>query len=61
MFDSEMLDKLRKYFNDLDSDKSGAIGLTELEEPLITLEFCSSRKEVKNLIDTIDLDGSGEV
>jgi Ca2+-binding EF-hand superfamily protein len=56
-----MLDKLRHYFNDLDADKSGAIGLSELEDPLITLEFCSSKQEVKNLIDTIDLDGSGEV
>ncbi len=44
MFSSEMLDKLRKYFEDLDTDKSGAIGLNELEEPLITLEFCSSIK-----------------
>lgn len=40
IFTSEQLNKLRQYFNDLDLDGSGSIGLTELEEPLITLEFC---------------------
>jgi Ca2+-binding EF-hand superfamily protein len=32
-----MLSKLRDYFNDLDEDKSGAIGQSELEDPLITM------------------------
>jgi Ca2+-binding EF-hand superfamily protein len=32
-----MLKRLRQYFDDLDSDNSGSIGIEELEEPLITL------------------------
>ena len=28
---------MRKYFSDLDDDGSGAIGIEELEEPLIAL------------------------
>ena len=45
-FTDEELAKLRKYFQELDSDGSGSIGLEELEKPLISLGLCRNRKEV---------------
>jgi hypothetical protein len=40
------LKKLRGYFEQLDDDRSGSIGLEELEQPLISLNLCKSRAEV---------------
>ena len=50
---------LKKFFNTLDDDGSGYIGISELEEPLISLGIAESRKEVKGIVDTVDEDGSG--
>lgn len=35
--------KLRECFNSLDNDGSGAIGVEELEDPLIGLGFAETR------------------
>lgn len=43
--DQELL-KLRRYFNELDDDGSGSIGIEELEKPLISLGLCKTRDEV---------------
>ena len=38
--------KLKECFGSLDDDGSGAIGIEELEEPLIGLGFADTREEV---------------
>lgn len=42
-FDDEELYQLRNYFNSLDVDGSGAIGVDELEDPLIALGLVENR------------------
>lgn len=53
--------KLRNYFDQLDTDGSGEIGLTELEVPLIALGLCHTREEVEKVMSQIDLDGNGTI
>jgi len=43
-FDDDQRVKLRKYFNSLDADGGGDIGVDELEEPLIALGLVDSRE-----------------
>jgi Ca2+-binding EF-hand superfamily protein len=43
LFADEQLKKLRDYFNSLDDDKSGSIGVDELEDPLIALGLVDNR------------------
>jgi len=43
IFDDEHLDQLRMYFDSLDEDLSGSIGVDELEDPLIALGLVDSR------------------
>ncbi len=50
---------LKKIFDALDEDGSGYIGISELEEPLISLGIAENRKEVKAILDTVDEDKSG--
>lgn len=45
----------------MDDDGSGAIGIEELEDPLIGLGFADSREEVMEMIATVDDDGSGMI
>lgn len=52
--------KLKYYFNSLDEDGSGAIGLEELEDPLISLGMAESKEEVKKIIDEVDDNGEIE-
>ena len=42
-FDDADLKKLRGYFSELEDDGSGAIGVDELEDPLIALGLVDSR------------------
>ncbi len=46
-FDTEELKKLRGYFNALDEDGSGEIGVNELEDPLIALGLVENRQQVQ--------------
>jgi len=50
-----------EIFKALDSDGSKAIGIEELEDPLIALGFVSSREEVQKLVEMVDEDGTGEI
>jgi len=50
-----------EIFNALDSDGSKAIGVSELEDPLIALGIVNSREEVKKYIDQVDQDDTGEI
>ena len=43
----------------MDARGDGAIGINELEDPLIGLGFAESWEEVQEIIDTVDDDGSG--
>jgi centrin-2 len=52
---------MRECFNALDEDGSGAIGIDELEGPLIGLGFYNTRQEISDMLDEIDDDGSGEI
>ena len=58
-FTDEEIKKLKECFSSLDDDGSGAISVEELETPLIGLGFADSREEVENLINLVDVDGSG--
>ena len=43
-FEDEELRQLRNYFNSLDDDGSGSIGVDELEDPLIALGLVDNRQ-----------------
>ncbi|CAD8086355.1 unnamed protein product [Paramecium sonneborni] len=58
--DSEIAE-LRKYFSSLDGDGSGAIGIEELEDPLIALGLVNSREEVEKIMNEVDEDGTNEI
>ncbi len=45
----------------MDIDGSGSISIDELEEPFIALGLITSREEIKDLIKSIDRDGTGEI
>lgn len=45
-FEDSQLRKLRNYFNSLDDDESGYIGVEELETPLIALGLVDNRQQV---------------
>lgn len=50
VFKDEELSKLREYFNSLDDDKSGSIGVDELEDPLIALGLVDNRQQVQQIV-----------
>jgi len=50
---------LLKYYQSLDDDDSGSIGVDELEEPLIALGLLDSRQQVQDIVNEVDDDGSG--
>lgn len=52
---------LKECFQSLDSDGSGAIGIEELEDPLIGLGLADTRQQVQDMIDIVDEDGSGQI
>lgn len=52
---------MKECFLALDDDGSEAIGIDELEEPLIGLGFADTRDDVQEMIDDVDDDGSGQI
>lgn len=52
---------MRHWFESLDADGSGEVGLNELEDPLVSVGLARSRDDVQKLIDEVDKDGKGEV
>ena len=60
-FDDRERRELRKYFLELDEDKSGSITIDELEEPLIGLGLAENRFEVERMISKADIDASGYI
>ena len=57
-FKDEELKQLRTYFNSLDDDGSGSIGVDELEDPLIALGLVDNRQAVQKIVQMVDDDGS---
>ena len=45
-FSDHEIEKMKECFNNLDEDGSGAIGIDELEGPLIGLGFYNTREEI---------------
>jgi hypothetical protein len=52
---------MKAWFDFLDADKSGDIGVDELEEPLISLGLAQSRRDAEALIKLYDQDGDMEL
>ena len=57
-FQDKEIKLLRRYFDSLDDDASGAIGVDELEDPLIALGLVDNRQQVQSIVQMIDDDGS---
>jgi len=49
-FEDEEKKQLRNYFNSLDDDASGSIGVDELEDPLIALGLVDNRQQVQSIV-----------
>lgn len=52
---------MRSYYDEIDTDKSGAISVEQLEVPLLSLNLCKDREEVLKIMKVIDLDGNGTI
>lgn len=50
-FSDQALSKLRGYFDSLDTEGKGSLGIEELEDPFIAFGLSQNREEVKELID----------
>ena len=47
---------LNECFKDLDEDGSNAIGIDELEDPLIALGLVDTREQVEKMVEQVDED-----
>lgn len=52
---------MKKYFHELDTDKSGMIGPSEIEETLISLGLARTVADVDATVRELDIDGNGEL
>ncbi|KAF4037122.1 EF-hand domain pair [Phytophthora infestans] len=57
----EQLALMRRWFDSLDADGSGEVGLDELEDPLVSVGLAASRDDVQRLIEEVDVNGTGSV
>eukprot|EP00639_Heterosigma_akashiwo_P006871 CAMPEP_0194564700 /NCGR_PEP_ID=MMETSP0292-20121207/4247_1 /TAXON_ID=39354 /ORGANISM="Heterosigma akashiwo, Strain CCMP2393" /LENGTH=223 /DNA_ID=CAMNT_0039413875 /DNA_START=48 /DNA_END=716 /DNA_ORIENTATION=+ len=53
--------ELKRWFDSMDKDGSGEIGVMELAVPLLSTGIARSMQEVKNIIKKVDKDNSGEI
>lgn len=60
-FTSKDVRQLRAWFNALDVDKSGGIGIDELLDPLLSAGIFRNISEVRSMIEMADSDHSGEI
>ena len=56
-----MVADYRILFDDMDLDKSGAIGVSELSQVFKVLDLKMSRARIQQLIDSVDYSGDGEI
>jgi hypothetical protein len=52
---------MRKWFDFLDADGSGEVGVNELEDPLVSVGLARCRKDVTTLIHSVDKTKNGEI
>ena len=55
------MDRMKNFYNQLDTDKSGMIGPDEIEETLISLGLARTKEEVDDIVKSLDVDGNGEL
>ena len=55
-FTDEQMKVLNECFRDLDEDGSNAIGIDELEDPLIALGLVDTREQVEKMVKQVDDD-----
>lgn len=60
-FTDEERFELRRYFDSLDKNGSGSIGVAELEETLISLGLADTRQDVLAFVAAVDEDDSGRL
>jgi len=60
-FSTNDIRHLRKWFEDLDVNKSGGVGKEELLDPLLSAGILKSKIDVDALVRMADTDGSGEI
>ena len=58
-FDNRQRSRIKKIFNELDTDRSGSLSLDEIYDPLMSLGLVESKEEVQYLMDKVDYDKSG--
>ena len=61
LLDEEQIIELFEVFNMFDTDESGAIDVKELKQVMYDLKMNPSEEEIKAMIASVDLDGSGEI
>ena len=52
---------MKTWFEFLDADGSGEVGLEELEDPLVSVGLARSREDVEDLVKLVDKSGNGEI
>lgn len=60
-FPQELKQALKAFFDELDTDSSGAVSVKELYEPLLALGLVESREQVQGLFRKVDSDCSGVI
>lgn len=60
-FDTKQMSRMKDFFLQLDTDKSGMIGPQEIEETLISLGLARTREDVEDIVKSLDADGNGEL
>ena len=53
--------QMKHFFKELDADKSGMIGVDEIEETLISLGLAKTIEDVEKIVAELDEDGNGEL
>ncbi len=61
MREREQILGLKKWFEFLDADGSGEIGVEELQDPLVSVGLAKCRRDVINLIKSVDASGNDEI
>ena len=60
-YDLGQVQKMKDYFKQLDVDRSGLVGPSEIEETLITLGLAKTETDVDAIVSELDRDRNGEL
>lgn len=53
-YDKEQIENMQHFFKELDTDKSGMIGVDEIEETLISLGLAKTKQDVEKVVQELD-------